>query len=454
MAKNLTVGSPAKVIFLFALPLLVGNIFQQFYQLADTLIVGRMISVEALAGVGATTAVAFLVLGFSWGATTGLAIPVSQYFGAGDHENLRRSVAAGAIISGVVSLTLVAIATPMTRPLLTLMRTPEPIFEHAATYLQIMFLSLPVIVAFNYLSAVIRALGDSVTPLVFLAISSVLNVGLSIAFIGWLNMGVAGAAIATIVAQALATLACLILVQKKMPLLHLKREDWRVTRAELLFPARIGLPMGLQSSIIAIGNIIVQFVLNGMGTEAVGAYTASQRVEGLAMAPLASFGIATATYVAQNYGARKYHRILRGVLHVSTMSSVFALVVGVVNFTMGRHITRLFVGEGYGEIVGMSHQYLMITGAFYIPLGLLFVWRNALQGLGKTFIPTLAGFMELTARVIVAAAIGATLGFVGICVANPAAWVLAVVPLLLAWRRERRRLIQMQARADEESADD
>lgn len=208
----------------------------------------------------------------------------------------------------------------------------------------------------------------------------------------------AGAAVATVVAQGLATLACLVLVQKKMPLLHLRRGDWKVTRAELALPARIGLPMGVQSSIIAIGNIIVQFVLNSVGTEAVGAYTASQRVEGLAMAPLASFGIATATYVAQNYGAQKYQRILRGVLRVSLMSSGFALAVGVVNFTMGRHITRLFVGEGYSEIVGMSHQYLMITGAFYIPLGLLFVWRNALQGLGKTFIPTLAGFMEFAAR--------------------------------------------------------
>lgn len=265
-------------------------------------------------------------------------------------------------------------------------------------------------------------------------------------------MGVAGAAIATVVAQGLATLSCLVLVQKKMPLLHLRRNDWKVTRSELSLPARIGLPMGVQSSIIAIGNIIVQFVLNTMGTEAVGAYTASQRVEGLAMAPLASFGIATATYVAQNYGARKYHRILRGVLHVSLMSSSFALAVGVVNFTMGRHITRLFVGEGYGDIVGMSHQYLMITGAFYIPLGLLFVWRNALQGLGKTFIPTLAGFMELAARVGVAVVIGSTLGFVGICVANPSAWVLAVAPLLLAWRRERRRLIQLDARAGDDEA--
>jgi len=449
LEKNLTVGSPAKVIFLFALPLLIGNIFQQFYQLADTLIVGRMISVEALAGIGATTSIAFLILGFCWAMTTGLAIPVSQHFGAKAFDKMRRSVAAGAIISFVIAALLVAIATPLTRPLLTLMRTPEPIFEYSATYLQIMFLSLPVIVGFNYVSAVIRALGDSVTPLVFLAVSSVLNVGLSIAFIGWMGTGVGGAAAATVVSQGLATLACLVLVKRKMPLLHFKRADWRVTWPEIILPARIGLLMGVQSSIIAVGNIIVQFVLNTMGTEAVGAYTAAQRVEGIAMAPLASFGIATATYVAQNYGARKYQRILQGVRRVATMSISFALFIAVLNFAIGRFLTRLFVGDGYDQIVGMSHQYLMINGTFYIALGLLFVWRNALMGLGKTFVPTLAGIMELTGRVTVAAAIGSTLGFVGICVSNPSAWVLAVIPLYLKWRRERRRLLQMEARLDD-----
>lgn len=441
MTKNLTVGSPAKVIFIFAVPLLIGNIFQQLYGLADAFIVGRMISVEALAAVGATHAVSFLILGFCWGMTTGLAIPAAQAFGAEDYVALRKHVASGAIISAIVSAVLVAIAVPLTRPMLELMRTPEAIIDDAAIFLTITYLSIPAVVAFNYLSSIIRALGDSTTPLVFLAASCVLNIGLVAAFIGWFGTGVGGAAFATFCAQLLTVVACLWLIKRRMPLLHVTRSDWRVTRADLAFPARIGLPMGFQSSIIAIGSIVVQFVLNGMGTEAVGAYTAAQRVETLAMAPLASFGIATATYVAQNYGARKYLRIRQGVFQVSMMSISFALTIGIINFTLGHHITRLFVGAGHEDIVDMSHTYLMINGAFYVALGLLFVWRNALQGLGKTFVPTLAGVMELVGRISVAIAIGSTFGFIGICVASPAAWVFAVIPLGIAWRRQRNRLI-------------
>lgn len=441
MTKELTRGYPAKVIALFTLPLLLGNAFQQLYGFADAYVVGQTLGVEAFAAIGATTSLSFLIIGFAWGTSTGMAIPTAQAFGAKDYAALRRSVAAGAFATLLVSAALIVVAIPYARPLLVLMRTPDDIIDASVVFLTITYLGVPATMGFNFLSNTIRALGDSITPLYFLAGSLVLNIGLVFLFIKGFGMGVGGAAGATILAQVVAILGCLWLVIRKFPLLHLSRSDWRINRKDLMVPLRIGLPMGFQASIIAIGNVIVQFSLNGLGTDAIAAYSGAQRVELLAMAPLGSFGLAMATYTAQNFGARQYRRIRQGVAHACAMACTFALTMGALNIFFGHHIVGLLLGDANTEIISKAHTYLAISGACYIPLALLFVLRNSIQGMGKTLVPTIAGVMELLTRSAVAATLAGTLGFLGICFANPAAWVGAAIPLIFAYARERRRLI-------------
>lgn len=442
MAKSLTTGHPAKIILLFTVPLLIGNVFQQLYGFADAFVVGRLIGIDALAAVGSTGGLSFLLLGFAWGMTAGLAIPTAQAFGAKDEAGVRRSVAAGAIITGAFAVLLTAVAVPIARPLLELMRTPPEILDDATLFIVVTFWGIGATMFFNFLSSTIRALGDSRTPLVFLAISCVLNVALVFLFIGSFGMGVDGAALATITSQLVSVLLCLWLIAKKMPILRLRRTDWRVTTADLAVHLRLGLPMGFQSSIIAIGTLVLQYALNGLGAESVAAYTAAQKVDALAVAPLASFGLAIATFTAQNYGARSYQRIRGGVRATCAMSVAFSLLIAGVNITFGPSIIRLFVGNDETHVVDLAQTYLIINGIFYIALGLLFAVRGALQGLGKTFIPTLAGVMELITRVAAALLLAKHYGFVGVALAAPLAWIAALIPVWISWVKQRRWLLE------------
>ncbi|HUX69578.1 MAG TPA: MATE family efflux transporter, partial [Cellulomonadaceae bacterium] len=303
MPKVLTAGRPWRVILSFAVPLLVGNVVQQLYQFADAIVVGRVIGVDALAAVGTTGSLIFLLLGFAWGMTSGFAIPTAQAYGARDGAAVRRSVATGAMLTGAVSIMLTVGAPFLAGPALRLLRTPAELLPQATTFAVVSFLGASTVMAFNFLAAIIRAIGDSRTPLVFLTLSCLLNVGLVITFVAGLGLGVAGAALATVVSQATSVVLCLAYVRRRVPVLHLHRDDWRVTRADLARHLRLGLPMGFQMSIIAIGALAVQVRLNSLGAEAVAAYTTAARVDGLAVALLQSLGLAVSTFVAQNYGA-------------------------------------------------------------------------------------------------------------------------------------------------------
>ena len=443
MTRNLTTGPPARLILLFAVPLLIGNLFQQMYQFADAVVVGRILGVDALGAVGSTGGLAFLLLGFSWGLTNGFAIPTARAFGAGDLAGVRRSVAAGAVLSTGFALLITVTAVPASRALLVAMQTPPELLSDATTFIAVTFMGTGATVAFNFLAASIRALGDSRTPLLFLALACTLNVALSVTFVGGLGLGVAGAALATITAQLASVLACLALVRRRMPLLRLSRDDWRVRRADLREPLRIGFPMGFQMSIIAIGTLVLQYAVNGLGAASVAAFAAAARVDGLAVAPLSSFGIALATFVAQNRGARAWTRIRQGVLRTCAVSSGFAVVIGVVNVVWGPSIVRLFLASDdrdAPEVVALAHTFLSVNGRLYVALALLFALRNALQGMGRSAVPTLAGVMELVLRVAAAVLLVDRLGFLGACLAAPLAWFGALVPLTVAWGRERRRL--------------
>lgn len=443
MATSLTTGRPWRVILSFSIPLLLGNVVQQMYQFADAVVVGRHLGVESLAAVGATGSLLFLLIGFAWGLTSGFAIPIAQAFGAGDGAAVRRSVATGVVLTGITSVVLTIVAPLIAAPVLALLQTPAELIPEATIFTQISFIGASATMFFNYLSAIIRAIGDSRTPLIFLTVSCALNVGLVVLMVGPLDWGVGGAALATVVAQAVSVALCLEFVRRRLPMLHLRRVDWRVTREDLREHLRLGLPMGFQASIIAIGTLTVQVALNTIGSDAVAAYTTASRVDGLAVAFLSSLGLASSMYTAQNLGGRRPDRIRRGVIEGTWMAIGVGVAVGALIIAFGSPMVRLFVGEGSDEVVRLAHFMLIVNGCGYWALGVLFVLRGALQGLGHTLVPTVTGVIELVMRVGAAVVLGAMIGFEGVALSNPLAWLGAIALLVPAYVRAHRSLARM-----------
>lgn len=440
MTKTLTEGNPAKLLLFFSLPLIIGNIFQQFYSMADTLIVGRTIGVNALAAVGCTGSITFLILGFVQGLTSGLSIITSQKFGANNEDAVRKSFAASILISSAVAIITTVFSVLLTRPLLELLQTPAEIIDDATAYLVIIFLGIPATILFNLLSNAVRALGDSKTPLYFLIFACCVNIVLDLVFILYFHLGVAGAGIATILSQLLSGILCIFFIIKKVPILRLKKADFQIHYEVIASHLSIALPMAFQMSIIAIGSLMLQFALNGLGAASVAAYTASQKIESIATMPLGSFGTAMATYAAQNYGAGKIPRIRKGVFQCILMSGSFSILSGAINVVAGSQLTSIFVGSQETEVLSLSHTYLVISGCFYFALALLFIYRFTLQGLGKSFIPTVAGVMELIMRAIGALVLTGAFGFAGACASNPLAWIGACIPLACSYYRTMKRL--------------
>ena len=439
MTKSMTAGSPAKLILLFALPLFIGNLFQQVYNMADAFIVGRMLGVNALAAVGCTGSLTFLIIGFAQGLSAGFSILTAQRFGAGEMDGVRQSYAASLVLGGVISLVLMAASMAGTRQLLVLLQTPPEILEDATRYLIVIFAGIPATMLFNVVSNVLRALGDSKTPLYFLVGGCVLNILLDVLLILYTPLGVMGAGVATVIAQLLAGAACVVYIHKAFPALRLHRSDWKLSRREVLRHLQMGLPMGFQSSIIAIGSLMLQYALNSLGSTAVAAFTAANKLESLGTLPLCSFGLAMGTFVAQNYGAGKLHRIRTGVLQCSAMALSWSVFMGMVFLVFGRQLATLFVGRD-AQVTGLSYIYLCVVAFSMWVLALLFIFRYSLQGLGQSFVPTFAGIMELVMRGVCAVCLVGSFGFTGACLANPMAWSGSAVPLVITFFITMRRL--------------
>lgn len=447
--NDLTKGSPLKLIFWFTIPLLIGNIFQQFYSLSDTLIVGQTLGVKALAAVGSTGSVQFLIIGFAQGLTAGLSILTAQYYGAKDFKGVRRSFAISIVISLIVGVILTIVSLILVDHILVLMQTPPAIMADARTFLQIMLGGMLAPIGFNLLSNVIRALGDSRTPLWFLIISSVINIGLELLFILGFHWGIAGAGWATILAQLIATLMCAVYIIVKVPVLHIGWRHFKLQRARVKAHLNVGLPMAFQMSIIAIGTIVLQAALNSLGTNSVAATTAAQKIDQLATQPLMSFGVTMATFAAQNFGAHKYERIIKGVKQTMWLSGSFSVVAGLIEIFWGQQLVGLFVGHQDMAVLHLSQTYFNIIGSTYILLSMLFIMRNTLQGLGRSAIPTLAGAAELFMRVFAALVLVHFFAYAGACFSEPLAWLGSCAVLLPAYVRAVHEL-RLRAREEEQ----
>lgn len=434
MTKDLTSGRPLKVILLFTLPLVLGNLFQQFYALADTIIVGRYCGVSALASVGSTGSLNYLILGFVIGLCNGFAIPIAQLFGAQDYHDLRRHVANAGWLCLGASVLLTVSTVVLTRPMLQLMQTPEDILDGAAIYIGWIFAGIPFIFLYNMVAAIMRALGDSKTPLYFLILTSALNIGLDLLFVIPLNMGILGAALATDVSQAVSGVLSFVVLCRKFHVLRMVPGEARPCKRACARLVGIGVPMGLQCSITAIGSVIMQGAVNVLGSTAVAAVTAASKTMNLLTVPLESIGTAMATYAGQNLGAARMDRVRQGVRSALLIASAYAVASLVVLHFADVAIMGLFLDTASeAEIVTMGREYLFWNSVFFVPLGALIVWRYSIQGLGFSTLAMMAGVAEMAARTAVAILLVPVLGYFGAELANPAAWIAACAFLYPAY---------------------
>ena len=438
--RDLTVGNPMGLIFGFALSLFWGMLFQQLYNIIDTAIVSWFLGKEAYTGVGTTGAINFLIMGFCMGVCNGFAIPVAQRFGAKDLKSMRRFVSHAIILCAVLAAVMTFFVSIFCRQILIAMHTPADVLEYAYEYILVIFLGIPVTYMYNLLSGIIRALGDSKHPVQFLIIASVVNIGLDLLFIIPFNMGIAGAALATVISQALAGIMCLVFIIRKIEILHLSKEDWALDGSHFLILLNMGLPMGLQYSITAIGSVILQTAINGLGVDAAAAVTTAGKVGMFFCIPFDALGSTMATYGGQNVGAKKLDHLQQGLTAAIKLGVAYSLIAFVVLYFFGRTFAMIFLDSGDVACLDNAHLYLIINSAFYIPLALVNIVRFLIQGMGFSLFAVLAGVMEMIGRTIVALVLVPIFGFPALCFASPIAWVLADAFLIPAYISVRNKL--------------
>lgn len=433
MTKDMTQGSPMKLILGFSVPILFGALFQQFYNIVDTVIVGRTLGVDSLAAVGATGSVCFLTIGFCIGVCSGFSIPLSHKFGAGDYAGLRKYAANSIWLSAAFSVLLTALTVLLCHNVLTWMRTPEDIIGGAYDYLIVIFWGIPTVFLYNMAAGMIRSLGDSKTPVFFLILSSFLNIGLDLFFILKLNMGVAGAAWATVLSQAISGAACLFYMVKKFEILHIQKEEWKPELRLMSVLCGMGLPMGLQYSITAVGSVILQSATNTLGSMAVAAVTAGSRITGFLACPFDAMGTTMATYGGQNVGAGKLERIGAGLKECIKLGIGYSAIAFLFTICFGKTMALLFLDAGETAIIGDVQRYLIYNTTAYCFLALVNIIRFLIQGMGFPKFAILAGVLEMGARTLVAFALVPRIGFSGTCLGNPAAWIFADAFLIPAY---------------------
>ena len=435
MTKNLTIGSPAKLILSFTLPTLFGMLFQQMYNMVDAVIVGKLLGAQALAAVGATGSISFLVIGFCTGVCGGFAIPVAQQMGAENHSQMRRYAANAAYLSAILAVVMTIATGLLCGRILTAMDTPADIYGDSYRYIFIIFMGIPATYLYNLLSGVIRSLGDSKTPVYFLALSSVLNVILDVVLILHTGLGVAGAAAATVVSQGVSGLACFVYVRLRFPILHLSREESRPDAAISRDLLVMGLPMGLQYSVTAVGSIVLQSAVNGLGSLYVAAVATGTKLFQLLACPYDAMGTAMAAYCGQNVGAGKLDRLSRGVRDCSLMGLVCAAAAALAMMLFAPFCAMWFIDPREEEaalLVALVSRYIRISTAFFFPLALVNIVRFSIQGMGFSAFAILSGVLEMIARSVVGRCFVPTLGFEAACFASPAAWLCADLFLIPA----------------------
>ena len=445
-AKDLTVGSPMKLILGFAFPMFLGLLFQQFYSLVDTMIVGKYLGVDPFAGVGSTGSLNFIVIGFCMGLCSGFSVPISQSFGAKDFPLLRKMVTNSVWLCTFFSVVITTLMLLFCRPVLTWMNTPENIFEYAYIYIFIIFAGIPCTILYNMTAAILRALGDSKSPIIFLAISSAINIGLDLLLIIVFRMGVDGAELATVVSQGVSGVISIIYIKKKFDILAMEKGDWKLERHLAGKLTGVGIPMGLQYSITGIGSVILQTAVNGLGSIYVASMTAGSKINIFLACPFDALGQTMAPYAGQNIGARKLDRVGKGLRAACIIGFIVSGLMVIVVKLFGDQLTMLFLDEKDPVIMQNSTQFLIIVSAFYCLLTLVNTVRFTIQGMGFSSLAIIAGVMEMIARGIAGMLLVPAFGYLGACYSSPLAWLLAdafLIPAFFLCKRKVARQLEV-----------
>ena len=431
--RDMTVGNPFRLIVGFVIPMLLGTLFQQFYSMVDTMIVGRYLGVNALAAVGSTGAINFMINGFVIGVCSGFAIPVSQQFGAKDYKNMRHFVAGLIWLSVIFAAVLTVAVSLLTRPILVMMQTPADILEDASLYILIIFLGIPTTFLYNTTASVSRAIGDSRTPVLFLILASLINIVLDFLSIRVFGCGVEGPAIATVVSQAVSGALCFFYMKKNFPILAFEKGEMKPEEDKLVILCKMAIPMGLQYSITAIGSVILQSAVNSLGSTAVAAMTTGQRIGMFFCCVFDALGGTMATYCGQNAGAGKMDHLVDGVRAATLIGCVYAVGSFAALYFFGDVLPLLFVDAAEAEVIKGAHTFLVCNSMFYIPLCFVNVWRFSIQGMGFSGFAVLAGVCEMIARTFIGFAMVPLFGYTAACFASPIAWLAADAFLIPAF---------------------
>ncbi len=436
---DMTTGNPFRLLIVYSFPILLGSLFQQLYNMCDTIIVGRYLGPDALAAVGNTGPMNFLVFGFLYGMTSGFAVITAQRFGAHDEEGLKKSVAMNVVLNAVTGIVITVLSCALTMPLLRAIHTPESIIGWSFDYIFTCYAGILCIILYNGCACVLRAVGDSKTPVYFLVFSSALNIVLDIVFIASFGLGVFGAALATVISQGVSGILSLVWIVVRYPMLRVSARHFRTDRRFVFRHLSIGLNMGFQFSITAIGTIVVEGALNNFGATKIAAFTTAQKVEQLVTVVAGVMGVTMANYGGQNLGAGRVDRIREGVTKGIVVSIAFAVLAAVLAMAFNEELVALFLDrEGidpaaWGELLDASREYLRLTTVFYPVLFVIFIYRNVLQSIGRGFWPLMGGVFELVARSAAAFILPAFIGYAGTCVSQPLAWFSAAIPLAIAY---------------------
>lgn len=433
-AKDMTTGKILPIIMSFAIPIMIGNLFQQLYNMVDTDVVGRGVGAQALAAVGVTSPVTQLLLGLMIGMTSGMSVVIAQHFGSGNEKKTRQAIASGIVLITIISIFVTLAGLLLCRGLFTLINTPADIMEDAVLYASITFAGTAAAAAYNYEAGVLRAFGNSIIPLLFLALTSLLNVGLDLLYVLSFGWGVGGAAIATLLSQLISAILCLIYMIKKVPLASLSREDWKWNSSVALQHMKTGIPMAFFSSLLAISFLVLQAAVNFLGSADVAAYTAGSKMDTLVYQIMGAFGTAISTFAAQNYGKGLIERVEEGVRKSLKITIAISLCLTVIVFLFGRSFMALFIDPSQTEIMANAIRYIRITSVFYIILGVNFIVRFALTRVGKTIIPMAVGISEILTRALVTWLLVYRIGFMGMTLASPSCWLTSTLMCVICYR--------------------
>ncbi len=438
--KDLTQGNVAKLLLFFAFPTLLSNVFQQFYNLADTAIAGHILGDNALVAIGASSTINSLVLSFAWGLNGGFGIIIAQCFGAKDFKKLKKSVAISLSINVLFSLIVCIFSIFMSRPMLQALNTPAARLNEANSYISVILVFIIVPMLYNLEAVILRSLGDSKTPLYFLIFSSVLNIILDYVLIKFTHMGVKGAAVATVLAQLLSVILCFVVILKNFKIIRLKKNDFHFSASLFKNMMSAGMAMAVMNSIFSIGSIIMQGSINALGEDIIAAHLGSRKVAEMFMQPLVTIGTACSTFVGQNYGALKIGRIKASIKYSTIYSLIWSVFTFFILWFFGGQIARLVTGSASQVVFDNTQMYLRINAPFYFVLGLLFTLRFSIQSVDRKMPPIISSSMELASKIAAAYLFIPLWGYLGACIAEPLSWTLGAIYLLFVFKKEFKRL--------------